>query len=215
MWQLYVGVAGESIKFTKYDESPSMEIDAYGGVRATFGSFTADVGANGYIYPLSTPTPGGLYGVIFPTNPTFVEGYVKLGYTINDFLSVGANYFGTPNYLDTGSPGNYLSGTAKVTLPANFSVSGEFGHQWLGTTDLTHFALVLPDYNTWNVGISYQYRFVTLDLRYWDSDLSKSDCSLITGPSVSYSATISHYCDARIVGTASFALTSKDVGVLH
>ena len=40
MWQGYVGVAGESIKLSKFDGSPSMELDTYGGVRGTFGAFT-------------------------------------------------------------------------------------------------------------------------------------------------------------------------------
>ena len=73
-------------------------------------------------------------------------------------------------------------------------VSGEFGHQWLGTSDAFYgvsttgfgttgvFAngIPEPDYNTWNVGLGFTWKVFTLDLRYSDTDLSKSDCSAFT-----------------------------------
>ena len=44
-WAAYVGTAGSSIKLTNVDQSPSMELDAIGGVRGTFGAFSTDFGA--------------------------------------------------------------------------------------------------------------------------------------------------------------------------
>ena len=210
-WAAYVGTAGSSIKLTDQDLSPNMELDVLGGVRGTFGAFSTDFGAIAYIYPgLKTPTPNG----IFPTNPTFYEGYAKLGYNITDAVSVGANAFYTPSFLDTGANGTYVSATAKWTLPSDFALSGEFGRQYFGTTDRDHLLngkpFALPDYNYWNAGISYSYKFATLDLRYHDTDLSKNDCALITGPTGS-SSTQSKYCGTAVVGTISFALSGKDV----
>ena len=67
-------------------------------------------------------------------------------------------------------------------------VSGEFGRQWLGTSD--SFYGTSPagdsrtasraDYNTWNIGIGFTYKVFTLDLRYSDTDLSKGNCSAFT-----------------------------------
>jgi hypothetical protein len=64
-------------------------------------------------------------------------------------------------------------------------VSGEFGRQWLGTSDgfygvvsaLGNFASGIPyaSYDTWNIGISF--KVFTLDLRYSDTDLSKGNCN--------------------------------------
>ena len=51
-------------------------------------------------------------------------------------FTFGANIFYTPNWLNTGAHGTYVSGTAKVTLPYDFSVSGELGRYFLGTTDI-------------------------------------------------------------------------------
>ena len=212
-WAAYVGTAGSSIKLTDQDPSPSMELDVLGGVRGTFGAFSTDFGAIAYVYPgIKTPTPGwGPTGLpIFPTNPTFYEGFVKLGYNVTDTVSIGANAFYSPSFLDTGANGTYISATAKWTLPMDFALSGEFGRQYLGKSDVTHGSTSYPDYNYWNAGLSYSYKFATLDLRYHDTDLSKENCSMITGPTGA-STTQSKYCGTAVVGTISFALSGKDV----
>ena len=208
-WAVYAGTAGSSIKLTDQVPSPTMELDLMGGVRATFGNFTADLGGIAYVYPNAT-TPNA----VFPTNPTFYEGYAKLGYNITETFNVGANAFYSPSFLDTGANATYVSATAKWTLPMDFALSGEFGHQYLGSTDLTHgvggLKVNLPDYNYWNAGLSYSYKFATLDLRYHDTDLSKEKCSMITG-TTNGSGTQSKYCGTAVVGTISFALSGKDL----
>ena len=47
-WQLYAGIAGESIKFAN---NAAAEIDFYGGVRPTFGPLAFDFGFWYYYYP--------------------------------------------------------------------------------------------------------------------------------------------------------------------
>ena len=37
-----------------------------------------------------------------------------------------------------------------------------------------------PSYNTWNIGIGFTYKVFTLDLRYSDTNLSKSACNAFT-----------------------------------
>ena len=234
MFQLYAGVSGESIKLSNVVPSPSMELDGYGGARLTFGNFGLDVGGIYYGYP---NTPTGIQFVTTP-NPTFspkpiswFELYAKPSYNVTDWLSIGANFFYTPSYLNTGAHGEYLSATAKVTLPYGFAVSGELGHQWLGTTDFIWFNPAapflaanlgftpgkLPSYTYWNLGASYTYKFVTLDIRYHGTSLSKAAASQFTGnanagPNLAFPGqTLSTYGRAAIVGTLSFALTSKDV----
>jgi len=68
-------------------------------------------------------------------------------------------------------------------------VSGEFGRQWLGTSDAfygtgagTVFANGIPyaSYDTWNIGIGFTYKVFTLDFRYSDTNLSKGDCNAFT-----------------------------------
>ncbi|HEY0568678.1 MAG TPA: hypothetical protein VGD13_11245, partial [Xanthobacteraceae bacterium] len=97
---------------------------------------------------------------------------------------------------------NYTSITGKYTAPSTtfgasgvgLYVSGEFGRQWLGTSDSFYGTnIVSPlgggpfpngvkyaDYNTWNIGIGFTYKVFTLDLRYSDTNLSKADCNVFT-----------------------------------
>ena len=235
MFQLYAGVSGESIKLSNVVPSPSMELDGYGGARLTLGNFGLDVGGIYYGYPnTNTGIPG--FTVPAASNPfspvpiSWFELYAKPSYNVTDWLSIGANFFYTPSYLNTGAHGEYLSATAKVTLPYGFAVSGEVGHQWLGTTNAIWLAPVaflasnagftpgkLPSYTYYNVGASYTYKFVTLDIRYHGTSLSKAAASQFTGnanagPNLAFPGqTLSTYGRAAIVGTLSFALTSKDV----
>ena len=214
-WQLYVGSAASSIKLTNQASSPSVELDAIGGVRATIGNLTVDVGGIYYVYPYDTKEVGNTGG-FWVTNPSWYEGYAKVSYNVTDAFSVGANAYYTPSFLDYGANGTYASGTAKYTI-GDFALSGEFGRQWLGTTDVAHtptFAVSgrnLPDYNYWNAGVSYSYKFATLDLRYHDTDLGKRACASITGSTTNPASASSKYCGTAVVGTISFALSGKDL----
>src|SRR5215813_1955839 len=46
--QLYIGTSTESISFAN---RAAAEVDIYGGIRPTFGSFALDFGVWGYLYP--------------------------------------------------------------------------------------------------------------------------------------------------------------------
>jgi len=210
-WQLYAGLSGESIKFAN---NAAAEIDFYGGVRPTFGPLAFDIGFWYYYYPggqcygtgpTQTLQVGCVAGGI-PTNfnvaksvASFWEVYGKVIYTWTDW-AFGANFYYSPNFLNLGADGEYLSGTIKFTAPEKMAlgpfgwyVSGEFGHQWLGTSDAFYGCTIaigclannpngIPyaDYNTWNVGLGLTWKVFTLDLRYYDTDLSKGDCNAFT-----------------------------------
>ena len=215
--QLYVGAAGASIAFAN---RAAAEIDIYGGIRPTIGAFAFDFGVWGYLYPGGTCYYGGptdtagqvlsaecaanalLNGNVIKRNVSFFEGYAKVAYTVNDMFTIGANEYYSPNFLNTGAWGNYASITGKFTAPSStfgssglgMYISGEFGRQWLGTSDSFYgtgvaapgFLGPFPNgikyasYNTWNVGIGFTYKVFTLDLRYSDTDLSKGDCNAFT-----------------------------------
>lgn len=211
-FQLYAGVAGASIKLTNIDASPSLEFDVFGGIRASIGDLSVDVGGIAYTYHGLGLRPIGPI-LVFPTNPTFYEGYVKLGYKVADWLSVGANAFYSPSFLDTGASASYLSATAKITLPYDFALSGEVGRQNFHTAnDIVHGGpfFKMPSYNYWNAGLSYTFKFATLDLRYHGTSLSKTRCAFITGPT-NFVTPTSKYCGSTFVASLSFALEAKDL----
>ncbi|HYV29579.1 MAG TPA: TorF family putative porin [Candidatus Binatia bacterium] len=216
--QLYIGVAGESISFPN---RAAAEIDVYGGIRPTFGMFAFDFGVWGYLYPggqcfnsaafPGSGIPGSEIGCVINGNlpfngnvakkdASFYEGYAKVNVTLNDQWQVGVNEYYSPNFLNLGAWGDYASITAKWTAPGTIFgtsgvgmyISGEFGRQWLGTSDsfygVTQFAgfpnytagIPEPSYNTWNVGVGFTYKVFTLDLRYSDTNLSKASCNAFT-----------------------------------
>lgn len=207
--QLYIGSSFESISFPN---RAAAEVDIYGGIRPTFGAFAFDFGVFGYLYPGGTcqyGAPTDFAGNVLSTecqqnallnfspakkDASFFEGYAKVNYTINDSWQIGANEYYSPNFLNTGAWGNYASFTGKYTAPSTafgtsgvgMYVSGEFGRQWLGTSDSFYGVPAFPngikyaDYNTWNIGIGFTYKVFTLDLRYSDTNLSKGDCNAFT-----------------------------------
>src|SRR6266403_814647 len=129
---------------------------------------------------------------------SFYEGYAKVNVTLNDMFSIGANEYYSPNFLNLGAWGNYASITGKFTAPSStfgstgigMYISGEFGRQWLGTSDrfygtqivgqVFQFGIPEPSYNTWNIGVGFTYKVFTLDLRYSDTNLSKGNCNAFT-----------------------------------
>jgi hypothetical protein len=206
--QLYVGSSFESISFAN---RAAAEVDIYGGIRPTFGPVAFDFGVWGYLYPggqcieanpvtgVPLCEPGAAVlpnGNVMKKDVSFYEVYGKVNYTFNDYFTIGGNVFYSPNFLNLGADGTYASVTAKITAPGTLFgtsgigayVSGEFGRQWLGTSD-GFYSIVASgigpginyaDYNTWNVGVGFTYKVFTLDLRYSGTDLSKGDCNAFT-----------------------------------
>ncbi len=216
--QLYAGVGGASISFPN---RAAAEVDVYGGIRPTFGAFAFDFGVFGYLYPggrchygAAVDTAGNVLdneclinfiapsGNVIKKDLSFFEVYGKVLYTVTDQWALGANYYYTPSFLNSGADGHYVSGTVKWTAPGTLLpmglgmyISGEFGRQFLGTSDSFYgtgiidpvsgqgpfpFGINYRDYNTWNAGIGFIYKVFTLDLRYSGTDLKRGDCNAFT-----------------------------------
>ena len=239
--QFYGAISGESISFPN---RAAAEIDLYGGVRPTFGPVAFDFGYWYYDYPggqcFYTQTPGLLElnpgcspalpnGNVAKQNWNFWEVYAKATWTINPQWALGANYYYSPNLLNFGPEGNYVSGTLKFTSPwqlwtAGWYVSGEYGRQFIGNSDPFYGTAFNPagfkyvDYSTWNVGVGFTWKVFTLDIRYWDSSLTPSQCSVWTSAqTASFNpGTISIYnpaglnsnwCGSTVVAKLAFDMT--------
>ena len=66
--------------------------------------------------------------------------------------------------------------------------------------------VALPDYTTWNLGVGFTWKVFTLDLRYYDTDLSKLNCNLLTGDPGA-NVTGSKWCGEAFIAKLSFDLT--------
>lgn len=225
----YVG--GEALNVT-LPTLPVVQLDVYGGVRPKWGPVTFDFGVFYYGRPgnqnqwflggaapvLTVWTPGAL-----PTTPldqSFVEAYGKSTWAINDYLTLGSENYYTPNWAGYNAHALYSGGNAKLTLPGSHaSLSGAFGHYFLGMGDATYGptyiqpgvkgiqGFKLSTYNTWNIGASYDWNSVIFDVRYWDTTLTEKGCFVnVANPTGNLSGALwgnpySNWCEARVVGS--------------
>ena len=253
--QLYIGTSAESISFANR-AAAEVDVyggirPTFGAAAFDFGVWgylypggsCADnvltlVGGlpvpGGGVCPVSTTTIFLGDGNVMKRNVSFFEVYGKLNYTINDNWAFGVNEYYSPNFLNSGAWGDYASITGKWTAPSTIFgtsgvgmyVSGEFGRQWLGTSDAfyglpgTIYAAGIPykSYDTWNLGIGFTYKVFTLDLRYSGTDLNKGDCNAFTSAfnatgttnvtAINPGGAGSNWCGSAGIAKLSFDLTA-------
>src|SRR5262245_34830627 len=237
--QGYLGLSGESISFPNRDAA---EIDFYGGIRPTFGKLALDAGFWYYWYPggqcfndfFADCLGSLLNGNVIKADLSFWELYGKATYTVNDQFSFGGSVFWSPSVLNSGADGTYVAGTAKYVLPnvlphdIGWFVSADVGHWFLGTSDSfygfpgTSLANGIPykSYTNWDVGLAFTYKQFTLDLRYFDTNLSKGDCNAFTSDHTASGISStpinpggpgSSWCGATFIAKLSVDLTSANL----
>lgn len=239
--QFYSGTQIWSVKLPT--DTPA-EIDLYGGVRETMGAFSVDIGAIYYEYPNNTNQywsqgPGGAT-VLNPTasflasngcpthinycattaaDPSYLEVYAKPSYNVTDTFTIGGNLYYSPNWDNYKFAETYLSGTAKYAFgTSGFSVSGELGHEWLGSTKASSIfgPLAFVSYTTGNIGVSYAWKVFTFDVRYYGTTLNAAQCYIDTSdphgniPGQTATGT-SNWCGSRVMASLSFDLTSASL----
>jgi uncharacterized protein (TIGR02001 family) len=212
----YLGLAGWGIDFPTSlgFTSPSAEIDLYGGWRYTIGNFSSDIGAIYYYYPRET-----FNGLVDQTD--YYEIYGKFSYAFTPALSVGANVYWTPDLLNYGgvfsalgfnenAPATYASLTGKWVTPWTYGdlgayVSGELGHWWIDDTGFKDLGFGDPSYTYYNVGIAFTYKALTLDLRYYGTDMDKQGCRdfLLIGPGNA----AANWCNDTFIAAIKFDTT--------
>jgi len=213
----YLGVFGANVDLAT---SPPAEIDFFGGIRPKFGPVSFDFGVIQYYYPSEKQYIDATGGYWTPKNTEFTELVGKVAYNWEDKLTVGAGVFHTWDWLGIGANATYGSITAKYNLPflEGLSVSGELGHYWIGTPKMSIYfpaPVNLPDYTYWNAGVSYTYKNLTADIRYHDTNLSRTECFALTADprGIVSGNGRSRWCNPTVVGTLSFDITASSIGI--
>ncbi len=237
----YAGIAAYAISwpsaFPYGFTDPNAEVDIYGGWRNSWGPFSLDLGFIEYYYPSES-----FNGVT--NNSDFYEVYAKIGYDFGNGLTIGGNLFYTPDllhYSETfdgmaalglipaglGKPDAfYYSFTAAYAFPNKFydistKLSGEIGYWDIATSSFIVAGIANgnptasnPSYTYWNVGISFAYKDLSLDLRYHGTDQSVSDCAsfLVVGTTLGSFNGSNSWCDDRFVASLKF---DTSVGIGH
>jgi uncharacterized protein (TIGR02001 family) len=204
--KLYAGVWGSSV----WTGLADAEFDITAGARFTWGNFGLDVGFIQYEYPGGTPN---LFG-------NYAEAYAKPSYKFNDWLTVGGVFeTGCNNYNGklaagpwVGDAGHYFyAANAVITLPASLipgpvtvSINPEIGREYYSSGVNANLGYSSDTY--WDVGVDFVYKAVTLDLRWWDTNISN--------PTPTYAAQClnagsgsTNFCASRFVATLKFDTT--------
>ena len=169
--KLYAGVWGSSL----YTGFADAEFDISGGGRLSWGNFGLDLGFVYYEYPDGTANGFGSFG----------EFYAKPSYKVADWLTIGGVIDGGSNFNDKvnaagpwvgNADAGYYSANAVITLPwhpvadVTLSINPEIGRQWYSSD--VNANLGVASYTYWDVGLDINWKAVTLDLRYWDTNTS-------------------------------------------
>jgi uncharacterized protein (TIGR02001 family) len=153
----------------------------------------------GAAVPNSNPQPLG--GNVALKNASFWEVYGKATYTFSDQWSAGVQEYYSPSVSNTGAWGWFSTGNITWTAPSTtfqnglgMYVSGDLGYWDLGTSGVfygTTPTAAVPvaafpggvkytSYATWDAGLGFTYKVLTLDLRYYDTNLTKAECNVFT-----------------------------------
>ncbi len=170
-------------------------------------------------------------------NVSFTEFYGKFVYTVNDNFNFGGSIWGSPDLgangagagvLNAGAPGIYYTGDVTLTAPAAWLpngigayVSADVGYWQLDfkTTDAFYGNLPMPSYWNWDAGLAFTWKIFTLDLRYYQTNLTKAECNFFTSDQTATfggaaavstanpTGNVSNWCGADFVAKLSIATT--------
>jgi uncharacterized protein (TIGR02001 family) len=184
----YVGVWGSTVDFG--GGPPEAEIDYYAGIKPEWRGVEFDLGVIYYTYPNAKDSGAEL---------DYVELKVGASGSPVENLTIGGTVFYSPDYTaETGEVWTFEG-----------SVAYEFRKMWVFTPTLS--ALIGyqtgkaskgflvdgitndDDYLYWNAGLELAVEKLTLDFRYWDTDIGTANGGLCAATKL---------CDERFVFTA-------------
>jgi uncharacterized protein (TIGR02001 family) len=178
--KLYASITMASVKLPT---DPSSEISFATGLRPKLGNIEFDLAWTFYSYPNES------WWLLGPTGGTdYWETSLRAETQLTDALRVGAGFAWSPNISNTGAQGQYYAAGFSYDLPRNLlpreigvSVSGSVGYSRFGNMEDVLGGYPLPSYLNWNAGTTLTWKTVSLDLRYYDTNLSQENCYVFTG----------------------------------
>lgn len=150
-----------------------VELDLYGGLRieTPLDGLTVDFGFIKYYYPNNTADDHRGNGANTYGDPQWNEFYGKLAYNVGFATVVGSAFYSKDFSYGSGKA-VYYEGGLDIPAPYGFTVSGRVGRQNIER----NFQFGVPDYTTWNVGISRDLEFlfgITASLVYSDTNIKR------------------------------------------
>jgi uncharacterized protein (TIGR02001 family) len=178
----FVNVWSSNVGFG--EDRRGAEIDVTGGLKPKF------------LGPKWSPQIGYVHFLYAPADisPDYGEVFAKTDYTFgkDDRYTLRALIFFAPDFSQTGKTATWIAGGGRVKPWKNVGVYAGVGYQFF--EDPNAFEQL-----AWTAGISYYWKSLTFDLRYWDTNLKDNECVVRSG--------FADGCDARVVGTISLDTT--------
>jgi uncharacterized protein (TIGR02001 family) len=159
----------------------NIEIDYGAGISPKWGDWTLTVGGLAYTFPGADPEID-----YFELKTAVAWGHGPWAISLNNYWS--------PDNFQAGTQSDALEGDVGYTFSRkiwNFftpSISGAIGAQMYEHEN------IIPSYLYWNAGLTLGFMdHWSVDVRYWDTDYSKTDCFINSGARDN--------CDATAVAT--------------
>jgi uncharacterized protein (TIGR02001 family) len=212
--QLYAGATAATVKLPT---EPAAELTFAGGIRPKIATIDFDLGVTYFAYP-GERLPGETNGI------NYWEGVIRGDRRIGEQFGIAAGYAYSPNVSNTGAWSQYVAAGVGYDvpgrlLPQNLAVSftAAAGYSWFGNQAAQLGGFPLPAYLNWQAGVTFTHKAFNLDLRYYDTNLSKENCFVFTGDPnarpggrvnlvTNPDGLVSSWCGATFVAKAWFAL---------
>ena len=168
---LYAGIWASNVKFRENADEDAVdtvaeatiEINYYAGIASEFGNgLSWDVGANLVTYPGSESS----------LNYDYWEAMGALGYAFEEVAlepGIVAEVYYSPDYFGNSGDATYVNAMLYLSLPAEFGLNFSAGRQQFKEDSSL-------DYNDMKAGITKSLAGFELELAYFDTNLSKSEC---------------------------------------
>ena len=209
--QFYTGVSVASVKLPT---QPAAEVTLTGGVRPTIGDIEFDLRVAYFLYPRE----------ISSSDIDYWEVAGRADKRITDSIRIAGGFAYSPNVSNTGAWSWYAAAGLGYELPSGLlpqdigvSFTGGAGYSWFGNQSQELGGFPLPAYLNWQAGVTFTRKMFNLDLRYYDTNLSKENCFVLTGdlnavpggsinPITNPEGLMSRWCKATFVAKVWFAL---------
>jgi hypothetical protein len=200
----------------KLPTQPFAEFTMAAGIRPKIATIDFDFGMTYFAYP-GERLPGETNGI------NYWEAVIRGDRSIGESIRVASGYAYSPNVSNTGAWSQYVAAGVGFDvpgrlLPQNLGVSftTAAGYSWFGNQAPQLGGLPLPAYLNWQAGVTFTHKAFNLDLRYYNTNLSKENCFVFTGdpnarlggrvdPVTNPAGLVSNWCGATFVAKAWFA----------
>jgi uncharacterized protein (TIGR02001 family) len=173
--------AGTTVATVNLPTQPAAELTFATGIRPKIAAIDFDLGMTYFAYP-GERLPGETNGI------NYWETVIRGDRRIGEQVHVAAGYAYSPNVSNTGAWSQYVAAGVGFDVPdrllsQNLSVSftTAAGYSWFGSQSSQLGGFPLPAYLNWQAGVTFNHKAFNLDLRYYDTNLSKENCFVLTG----------------------------------